>query len=600
MQKLRNPGMKRAFQLPLTQAILNAQPSQRQVDRLAAPLRRRGAWSQFIEARISAPDDSKRNPGDTATESTSRPPNLIGNGAGLPKGKSLRETHPKLSLKQRLQLIIRDQSARRSNETSNPQASQPPPGVLSQPPPGVPSQPPSGVPSRPPSGAPSRPPSGAPSRPPSGAQSRPPSGAPSQPPPAAPSQPQRIDRNAVKKPRDFAPGDAYFDLAFDPGNLPTDTRAKHAQPARPSEHARPNSPAKPSSPANPNTPARPTKPPLAERPSASPSSGPGNAVRPGPAATARPAKTAPPAARQAAPTPQQPQVRTKTGGARVAAQARRTLIEASKEEHHEPPQPAVARKGKVRVLGRFVALTLVVALIGGGIHFRERFTSLPDATARAVGHWKALFLPSRRQDANQLTLAKATLVESAPFEIVSTRRPAASLPGTYGIFAISDGRPIRLEPTNIRLPDSRIAFSGLITKPPTVVVPDGRLSFVAYQRELMTSAPDNAQLRVVAKVARAISFSTTGKPTVSAVDDSWAIRSISVDLTVAPIPENREMVALQPASLEVALSPGRYLLVFKNQAYDFVIAGRPTDKAHCLEKAETQDGDTFAECRKLP
>jgi hypothetical protein len=570
MQKLRNPGMKRAFQLPLTQAILNAQPSQRQVDRLAAPLRRRGAWSQFIEARISAPDDSKRNSGEPATASTSRPPNLIGNGAGLPKGKSLRETHPTLSLKQRLQLIIRqqDQSARRPNETSNPQASQPP--------------------------------SGAQSRPPSGAPSQPPPGAPSQPPSRTPSQPQRIDRNAVKKPRDFAPGDAYFDLAFDPGNLPADARAKRAQPVRPSEQARPSSPAKPNSPANPNTPARPTKPPLAERPSASPSSGQGNAVRPAPAAPARPAKTALPAARQAAPTPKQPPVRTKTGGARVAAQARRALIDASKEEYQEPPQPAVAREGKVRVLGRFVALTLVVALIGGGIHFRERFTSLPDATARAVGHWKALFLPSRRQDAHQLTLAKATLVESAPFEIVSTRRPATSLPNTYGIFAISDGRLIRLEPTNIRVPDSRIAFSGLITKPPTVVVPDGRLSFVAYQRELMTSAPDNAQLRVVAKVARALSFSTTGKATVSVVDDTWSIRSVSVDLTVAPVPESREMVALRPAGPEVALSPGRYLLVFKNQAYDFVIAGKSTDKAHCLEKAETADGETFAECRKLP
>ena len=546
MHKLRNPGMKRAFQLPLTQAILNAQPSQRQVDRLAAPLRRRGAWSQFIEARISAPDDPKRSAGEPVTASTSRPPNPVGNGAGLPKGKSLRETHPTLSLKQRLQLIIRqqDQSARRSNETSNPQASQPPPGALAK--------------------------------------------------------PQRIDRNAVKKPRDVAPGDANFDLAFDPGNLPTDTRAKRAQPARPSAQPRPNPPAKPSSPAGPNTPARPPKLPLAERPSASPPSGQGNVVRPGPVATARPAKAAIPAARQAAPTPQQQPVRPRNAGARIAAQARRDLIDASKEEHQEPPQPAVAREGKVRVLGRFVALALVVALIGGGIHFRERLTSLPDATARAVGHWKALFLPSQRHDDHQLTLAKATLVESAPVEIVATRRPAPSLPRTYGVFAISDGRMIRLEPTSIRLPDSRIAFSGLITKPPTVVVPDGRLSFVAYQRELMTSAPDNAQLRVVAKVARALSFSTTGKATVSAVDDTWAIRSVSVDLTVAPIPESREMVALQPAGLEVALSPGRYLLVFKNQAYDFVIAGKPTAKAHCLEKAETQDGDTFAECRKLP
>ncbi|MHC2336520.1 hypothetical protein [Bradyrhizobium sp. USDA 4454] len=155
---------------------------------------------------------------------------------------------------------------------------------------------------------------------------------------------------------------------------------------------------------------------------------------------------------------------------------------------------------------------------------------------------------------------------------------------------------IRLEPMNIRLPDSRIAV-GLITKPPTVVVPHGPLSFVAYQRELMTSAPDNAQLRIVAEVARAPSSPASGK---LAANNTWAIRSVSVDLTVAPVPENREMVELQPENPDLVLSPGRYLLVFKNQAYGFVVAGAVTDKAHCLERAETEDGEKFSECRKLP
>ncbi|ODM80972.1 hypothetical protein A6X20_21510 [Bradyrhizobium elkanii] len=154
---------------------------------------------------------------------------------------------------------------------------------------------------------------------------------------------------------------------------------------------------------------------------------------------------------------------------------------------------------------------------------------------------------------------------------------------------------IRLEPMNIRLPDSRIAVSVLTTKPRTVVVPHGPLSFVAYQRELMTSAPDNAQLRILAQVAR-----TPSSPAVAMANDAWAIRSVSVDLTVAPVPESREMVELQPLNPDLVLSPGRYVLVFKNQAYDFVVAGKVTDRAHCLERAETPDGDRFTECRNLP
>ena len=159
---------------------------------------------------------------------------------------------------------------------------------------------------------------------------------------------------------------------------------------------------------------------------------------------------------------------------------------------------------------------------------------------------------------------------------------------------------IRLEPMNIRLPDSRIALPGLITKPATVVVPHGTLSFVAYQRELMTSTPDNAQLRILAQVKRTLSSEETGNPAVTAVNGTWAIRSVSVDLTVAPVAESREMVELRPVNPDLVLSPGRYILVFKGQTYDFVVAGKVTDKAHCLERAETLDGERFTECRKLP
>lgn len=504
--------MKRAFQLPLTEAILNAPPSQRQADRLAAPLRRRGAWSQLVEARMGAPADPKRDAAEPPAVAT----DVVGSGPRLPSDGLIADTQPALSLKQRLQLIVQQQgqSGKRPNNPS-----------------------------------------------------------------------QAVGRNTSKAQPDFKSVDAYFDPTFDLSDPPTDKRADRTKPTPSNSLARPAGTRKPELPRATSTPAK------------------GKDIRFAPAASSPSNAAAPLLARQKTPSPRQPPARTKTAGAKAAAQARQTMLLELIAEHQNllPPEQLPAPSGGgARTVRRFIASTLVLAAIGAGIHWREHLVSLPRATSQVVSHWTATFLPSLLQGRPQLTLAKVTPVQSAPIEIVSTVPPARSLPTTYGIFASSKGQMIRLEPMNVRLPDSRIALPGLITKPAAVVVPHGRLSFVAYQRELMTSAPDSAQLRVVARVARTLSFSATGKPVVTAVDDTWAIRSVSVDLTVAPIPENREIVELRPANPELVLSPGRYLLVFKNQTYDFVVAGKATDKAHCLEKAETQDGETFTECRKLP
>lgn len=291
-----------------------------------------------------------------------------------------------------------------------------------------------------------------------------------------------------------------------------------------------------------------------------------------------------------------------TTGATVAARAREAMMLELIAEHADPrpPERATAAVSSARPLARLITPMLIVATFAAGLYLHERLAVLPGAAAQTVAHWKARFLESLPRSEPQLVLAKVTPLRDASIEGVSTEQPVSSLPTTYGIFASSGGQLVRLEPMNIRLPDNRIALPGLITKPASVVLPQGQLSFIAYQRELMTSAPDNAQLRIVAKVARTLSFSVAGKQIVTALDDTWAIRSVSVDLTVAPVPESREMVELRPARSDVVLSPGRYLLVFKNQTYDFVVAGKVTDKAQCLEKAETQDGEMFTECRRLP
>jgi len=40
--------------------------------------------------------------------------------------------------------------------------------------------------------------------------------------------------------------------------------------------------------------------------------------------------------------------------------------------------------------------------------------------------------------------------------------------------------------------------------------------------------------------------------------------------------------------------------MFKNQAYDFSVAGTVSDTAQCLERADLQDRSVYSECRELP
>jgi hypothetical protein len=66
------------------------------------------------------------------------------------------------------------------------------------------------------------------------------------------------------------------------------------------------------------------------------------------------------------------------------------------------------------------------------------------------------------------------------------------------------------------------------------------------------------------------------------------------------VPGNQEMFVIRAADPNFMLSPGRYVLMFKNQAYDFSVAGTVTDTAQCLERADLQDRSVYSECRQLP
>lgn len=173
------------------------------------------------------------------------------------------------------------------------------------------------------------------------------------------------------------------------------------------------------------------------------------------------------------------------------------------------------------------------------------------------------------------------------------------LPSVYGVYAVSAGKLYELEQLAMRVPDPRVRISAMISDPSHVTVPDGKLNFVIFRRDLVASAPIDVFVRVIAQVRREMKFNGDRPPTITKVDGDWAVRSKSYEFRVAPLADNPEMIVLRAAAPDLALPPGRYALVLGGQGFDFVVAGRVTDTAHCLESSDVIGGSVYSECRSI-
>ncbi|MCK1406050.1 hypothetical protein [Bradyrhizobium sp. 76] len=171
------------------------------------------------------------------------------------------------------------------------------------------------------------------------------------------------------------------------------------------------------------------------------------------------------------------------------------------------------------------------------------------------------------------------------------------IPGDYGVYAIANGALKELEVLSEQVPDKRIAMSTPITQPSRTNLPDGRVKFVVYRRDFASNTPERVDVRVVAQVTRAVIFDSKGKPNTAPVSGAWNIRNISFGLRVRPLPGSSEMLLIQPESADFILKPGRYILVLKNQGYDFTVGGKITDPAQCLERTEAANGVFYSECK---
>jgi hypothetical protein len=177
-------------------------------------------------------------------------------------------------------------------------------------------------------------------------------------------------------------------------------------------------------------------------------------------------------------------------------------------------------------------------------------------------------------------------------------QPSFPIPSNYGVYALNNEKLNELDVLPEQVPDKRVALSTPVTKRSRTVLPDGRVKFIVFRRDLAANAPERVDVRVVAQVTRRLIFDAKGKATYSPVTGAWNIRNILHQLRVRPVASNPEMLLIQPEDTEFTLPAGRYVLALKNEGYDFTIAGEVVDPSQCLEQTDAANGTFYSDCQK--
>ena len=249
------------------------------------------------------------------------------------------------------------------------------------------------------------------------------------------------------------------------------------------------------------------------------------------------------------------------------------------------------------MLAGFCAGILVLAVIAGLAYYKARPPGFDERFSQAISPTVARHVapPSTAEISSP---SSAPAVDAKAAAASSPGPPPFPLPSDYGIYALSNGALTELTVLPERVPDKRIAMSTPVTQPSRTTVADGRTRFVLFRRDLAENAPDRVEVRVVARVVRALTFDAKGRPSFSPVTDAWNIRNLAYELRVRPIAGNPEMLLVQSDKADFVLPAGRYALVVKDRGYDFTVAGNVTDVAQCLERTDAANGEFYSECQK--
>ena len=186
-------------------------------------------------------------------------------------------------------------------------------------------------------------------------------------------------------------------------------------------------------------------------------------------------------------------------------------------------------------------------------------------------------------------------VSNQPVPASPPAKPATLRPTDYGVYAISNDALIGLSLLPGRPPDIRVAVSAALTTPSRTILPNGHPKFIVFRRDLASSIADRAEVRIIAKIAREFSAGVVSK---KPGDDTWVMRNISFPFRLSPLNDNPEMYELHSEDPALELSPGRYALVLKTQAYDFTVEGEAVDPKQCIERIVASNGTFFSDCKK--
>jgi hypothetical protein len=262
------------------------------------------------------------------------------------------------------------------------------------------------------------------------------------------------------------------------------------------------------------------------------------------------------------------------------------------KEVYSWPEAVSVAQAQTRVLlstlARFAIGILLFGTVAAGLAIYSQRTSLLGTSARAPSPATLVAKPAIPDPAQQSLVTGAVPQGSLPFP----------LPTDYGVYALNDAKLSELSLLQEQVPDKRIAMSTPINQSSRTTLPDGKARFVVFRRDLVGSAPDRIEVRVVARVVRALTFDAKGKASFTPISDAWNIRNLSYEFRVRPISGNPEMLMVQAENPDFVLPAGRYVLALKNQGYDFTVAGKVTDPSQCLERTDAANGTFYSDCQK--
>jgi hypothetical protein len=231
----------------------------------------------------------------------------------------------------------------------------------------------------------------------------------------------------------------------------------------------------------------------------------------------------------------------------------------------------------------------MLVILGGvlvAVQQRERFASLGQYLPR----YESPVAPEQQRAAAQ------PAEDSAP-KPPRPAKPNPLRPTDYGVYAIGSESLSELQLLPGRPPDIRVAVSAAFKVPNRTTLPNGHPRFIVFRREAATNISDRAEVRVVARIAREFSAEAAGKKPDDA-DGTWVIRNISFPFRSSPVPDSPDMYELHSEDPALKLTPGRYALILKSQAYDFSIEGEIVDARQCIERVVAANGAFYTDCKK--